>query len=1311
MCVFRVHGSTVIENLQKEVDRSTQEVLNLDRVMQEHDSESDTDTAGHDHAGHEVSDNVKTAADGDGDGDGDGVMVEGERDGRRSEEAENQSGTPEGTTGVPEHEHKEQKEKEDGRGHADDADDDAMASTSVEVAGDDGGDDGGDGDDYTVYTLAVEPGERMSQENDDNEDATMSTFNTKSANPHNEDDGNTVNHEGVGSKDNSAGEERSIDDAVVVVKTDSDEGDLAGVVSAADATVEFDGGSTTGSDEHEATMATATASNVESEGETELLLESKDMNSGSHQDSSLLNDENIIDSSDFNDSELSNIDTETAVPCSDGDVEACSAAADMISEERGQVEERGVQLEAARSDDIDIDQDTARVVETSHSSVESSDPSLVGPTTQQTELLDDATYDNEMKKDGDNIIVTANDDPHSNDRSDVSISNDLNSSIAETGETQQAGEEREEEDGGQSKSNHPENIDKASGSADTEDILISNDSADGLEHDTDIDASLGAVTLSDTLNLSEKNPDVVESNGESEHEHGKEAKSILQEGQQAEMSSVDANITESRTDSPLDSEISKADTLISSENSLQSMHNTQGGSADEMSKNEEKVAIQDESSVSILTEKNDGDGAADDDVSSDTIDINDDDADETHGDLVADGGVNTHSSKSNTTAIDDSSVANEIDSADLKPLDNRADNGTGGGVASDRFEEAGAGAEAGGKSADENSRPLPGPGAGESVHNDTAGEDTDGSGGVKNNDISFKSANDLHADVVIEDSSSSEEGEKHKGRDVDIDRKGSLLHEEIASEERVASTSADDDASLNSDGNLEKVISERVENENTGGEESGSFGSETQQQEIRSTPDNTNGLETVVVFPIQNETVTSTSGNTTTNATTSTTTADSLDKIPLNTDSVDDSVVLVPSPSPSQHIEPPPVPTSQPIFSAAKEFLKGKNNHIEAANDTNSSNTTLNTTSLVNSNASIKNVSDGNNASVNANDVISDDVLRNSTTGFADNNSDIDIDSANNTAFRAVLDENDAISSNAPTSENKWNTKASASASTLTTLVHNITNANSSATESTNTSLPLSAAIDVNNGTNGTGANMSEFPGTESGEEVKRGINTPRVSTISSPNATQPITSVLPNTTSTSTSSATVNPSQSNVSSSSSSSSSGGAGSGSGPSPTTTQDGSKEGGAGAGAGGGGAGGGLITTRLRSTAACLDALKFSDFQAKMKAKLNTTNTAANANGSTGAGGGAGVGGSSMPLGSGGMPPIGNSPDVFRSLMQKIISLEQNSRIFELYTAQVRVCASSFYCIFMKYTFVYFDLIFSHYFPIFYNIFYFCSLFCR
>ena len=89
----------------------------------------------------------------------------------------------------------------------------------------------------------------------------------------------------------------------------------------------------------------------------------------------------------------------------------------------------------------------------------------------------------------------------------------------------------------------------------------------------------------------------------------------------------------------------------------------------------------------------------------------------------------------------------------------------------------------------------------------------------------------------------------------------------------------------------------------------------------------------------------------------------------------------------------------------------------------------------------------------------------------------------------------------------------------------------------------------------------------------------------------------------------------------------------------------------------------ISTRIRSAAECLNALKFSDFQARMRAKFDTAggsqqqnNVSGNSNNSNSNNNG--------PL----MPP--NSPDVFRSLMQKIISLEQNSRILELYTVQVQ-----------------------------------------
>ena len=76
-------------------------------------------------------------------------------------------------------------------------------------------------------------------------------------------------------------------------------------------------------------------------------------------------------------------------------------------------------------------------------------------------------------------------------------------------------------------------------------------------------------------------------------------------------------------------------------------------------------------------------------------------------------------------------------------------------------------------------------------------------------------------------------------------------------------------------------------------------------------------------------------------------------------------------------------------------------------------------------------------------------------------------------------------------------------------------------------------------------------------------------------------------------------------------------------------------------------------RIRSLSTCLESLKFAEFQAKMRAKFDTSGNGV---------GNVGMGGSAS------MPSIGNS-DVFRTLMQKIISLEQNSRIFELYTVQV------------------------------------------
>lgn len=70
-------------------------------------------------------------------------------------------------------------------------------------------------------------------------------------------------------------------------------------------------------------------------------------------------------------------------------------------------------------------------------------------------------------------------------------------------------------------------------------------------------------------------------------------------------------------------------------------------------------------------------------------------------------------------------------------------------------------------------------------------------------------------------------------------------------------------------------------------------------------------------------------------------------------------------------------------------------------------------------------------------------------------------------------------------------------------------------------------------------------------------------------------------------------------------------------------------------------------KYRTAAACFESLRFSEFQAKMKAKFAGQQQTADGWG-------------------GGIPA---SQDVFRTLMKKIISLEQNYKIVELFTVQV------------------------------------------
>jgi len=83
------------------------------------------------------------------------------------------------------------------------------------------------------------------------------------------------------------------------------------------------------------------------------------------------------------------------------------------------------------------------------------------------------------------------------------------------------------------------------------------------------------------------------------------------------------------------------------------------------------------------------------------------------------------------------------------------------------------------------------------------------------------------------------------------------------------------------------------------------------------------------------------------------------------------------------------------------------------------------------------------------------------------------------------------------------------------------------------------------------------------------------------------------------------------------------------------------------------------SKPRSAASCFDSLRFPEFQAKMRAKL-----AAGGGNQQGNNGVDGWGGPS-------------SQDVFRVLMQKITSLEQNYKIIELYTIQISECYQLLY----------------------------------
>ena len=418
----------------------------------------------------------------------------------------------------------------------------------------------------------------------------------------------------------------------------------------------------------------------------------------------------------------------------------------------------------------------------------------------------------------------------------------------------------------------------------------------------------------------------------------------------------------------------------------------------------------------------------------------------------------------------------------------------------------------------------------------------------------------------------------------------------------------------------------------------------------------------------------------------------------LTTDSPPGVDSIAPSPAP----QAPSPPTSQPIFSAAKEFLnidslsKRKDNGVEdnensdhmdsLKEDFNISNTTTNVSSVTTGA-----LDDGAAFPLNGTAVLSGNALKKNTETSGDQTADSDsVLSSNNESGPASTDVNSTVSSaisKLPDQEgNSANTTSIDSTSDVFVNVSAVSqyanNSNGSDDASSTLSTEVTAASANENSDSGTKVNAPKA--VEQASHVNStGNNTPSVSlqdnassstldsstpsqdtTLSASTASVSVTAAVNNTntdiTHTTPASNTTVPSTGSLPTNASTNTI------ANTSTNTTSNVPQSYNSSEGVGQEGSTPSFISSRIRSTATCLDALKFADFQAKMKAKLDTAGS--NAAGAAGSGAaGAAVG--NLPLGSGGSLPPGGSPDVFRSLMQKIISLEQKSRIFELYTAQV------------------------------------------
>ena len=349
----------------------------------------------------------------------------------------------------------------------------------------------------------------------------------------------------------------------------------------------------------------------------------------------------------------------------------------------------------------------------------------------------------------------------------------------------------------------------------------------------------------------------------------------------------------------------------------------------------------------------------------------------------------------------------------------------------------------------------------------------------------------------------------------------------------------------------------------------------------------------------------------------------------------------------SADIEPPdsPPPTSQPIFSVAKEFLKiessSKPKDKISSNDlTNVTNSTHNAT-----NSSLDSIGVEHSQHVDAKDLNATDLdeigrTNNSTVNNARSGSILDT-SKNSTVSDnvspSVDTDGDRNQSNSVEDERKLNPSTSSMATA------NISGAND---------LNLNISVSQGNSSDEriNNANNSDSVSVCESEEVVESRNTNDIDGVVSPTIGDVVNNSIPSTTVIANDTAVMPRQHMNSSIDSPINVTSAVSNASIPisNATVNSSGTTS---------------SVTAKLRSTAACLDALKFSEFQAKMKAKLYS------AGGSSGSA-------NSVPL-AGGIPPIGNSPDVFRSLMQKIISLEQNSRIFELYTVQINECYQTFF----------------------------------